>query len=149
MSYSKRMSNDNTIRVGVGLLLLRGNKILLGKRKGSHGAGEYAAIGGHVEYMESFEEAVMRELAEECGANVQIKNLRQICLINLRSYTPKHYIDIGFTAEWAAGKPQVMEPHKLVTWEWFDIDSLPSPIFAVDPLYIKALRTGKTYFDCP
>ncbi|WP_134596929.1 NUDIX domain-containing protein, partial [Pseudomonas aeruginosa] len=36
-------------QVGVGVLILRDGKVLLGRRKGSHGAGCWSAPGGHLE----------------------------------------------------------------------------------------------------
>ena len=61
-------------KAGVGIMVLKDGKVLLGKRKGSHGEGEYAFPGGHLEYMESFEDCAKREVREECG--VEIENLR-------------------------------------------------------------------------
>lgn len=133
-------------KVGVGLLLIKNGKILLGKRKSPHGTGEYGGIGGHLELMESFEDCILRELKEEAGP-VKIKNLRFLCLTNLRKYNPKHYVDVGMVAEWSSGIPTVMEPEKLESWDWYDMDHLPSPIFAVEDYYIDAFRTGKTYFS--
>ncbi len=49
-------------RVGIGVMVMKDGKVLLGKRKGSHGAGEYAWPGGHMEYMESFEDVAKREV---------------------------------------------------------------------------------------
>jgi len=71
----------NRPQVGVGLLIVKGNKVLLGKRKGSHGEGEHAGPGGHLELGETIEECVLRELAEEAGPNIKIKNLRFLCLL--------------------------------------------------------------------
>lgn len=62
-------------KVGIGLLLVKDGKILLGKRKGAHRAGEYSGPGGHLELLESFEDCVLRELEEEAGANVKVKNI--------------------------------------------------------------------------
>ena len=39
------------VKVGVSVILIRNdNEILIGKRKGSHGAGEYSVPGGHLEW---------------------------------------------------------------------------------------------------
>ena len=73
MKVSKK--NDE-IKVGIGIMIFKNGKILLGKIKGSHGEGEYAFPGGHLEYMESVKEGALRELEEECG--IKIKNLRNL-----------------------------------------------------------------------
>lgn len=43
-------------QVGVGVLILRDGKVLLGRRKGSHGAGCWSAPGGHLEFGEVVED---------------------------------------------------------------------------------------------
>lgn len=59
------------VKVGIGLAVVKytvnGMYFLLGERKGSHGAGEWALPGGHMEYMESWQNVAARELAEEAG----------------------------------------------------------------------------------
>ncbi|MCE9643566.1 MAG: NUDIX domain-containing protein [Candidatus Andersenbacteria bacterium] len=132
-------------RVGIGLFIIKDGKVLMGKRKGAHGAGEYCGPGGHLEYMESFEECAKRETMEEVG--IEIENIRFLCLSNLTKYAPKHYVDIGILADWKSGEPTVMEPDKRENWDWYDIDNLPSPLFGVEPQYIEAYKTGKNYFD--
>ncbi len=134
-------------KVGVGLLLIRGNKVLLGKRKGSHGAGEYGGTGGHMELLESFEDAASRELHEEAGPQVKIKNIKFLCVTNMTGYAPKHYVDIGMVAEWVSGEPKIMEPDKLESWGWYDLDDIPEPLFSVERNYIIAYKTGQHYFD--
>jgi 8-oxo-dGTP diphosphatase len=139
--------DKNRPQVGVGLIIIKGKKVLLGKRRGSHGHGEYASTGGHLENGETLEECVMRELREEAGPDIQIKNLRFVRLINLRKYAPKHYIDIGFIAEWKSGEPKVMESNKKESWDWYDMDNLPSPLFGTVEAYIDAYKTGQILFE--
>lgn len=66
---------NNITKVGIGVMIWKDGKVLLGKRKGSHGEGTYAFPGGHMEYMESFTDCVKRELEEECGLKIKILDL--------------------------------------------------------------------------
>ena len=139
------MGTEAIIRVGIGVMVVKDGKVLLGKRKNAHGAGQYAFPGGHLEYMESFEDCARRETREEAG--IELGRVSFLRLMNLKDYAPKHYVDIGLVAEWKSGAPQVMEPHKLESWDWYDMDNLPQPLFSTLPTYIEALRTGKNFWD--
>ena len=140
-------SDDQNLRprVGIGVMVFKDGKILLQQRKGSHGGGEYAFPGGHLEYMESFEECAIRETLEEAG--IKIKNLKFLLLSNLTSYAPKHYVHLNFVADWESGEPMIMEPDKCGGWGWYDPDNLPTPYFKTMPICLEALRTGKYYFN--
>ena len=132
--------------VGIGVMILKDGKILLHQRKGSHGAGEWAFPGGHLEHMESFEECARRETTEEVG--IEIQNIQFQCIANIRSYAPKHYVYIGFTADWKSGEPKTMEPEKSASdWAWYNIDNLPTPLFKTITIHIDSHKTGKTYYD--
>jgi len=133
------------IKIGIGVMILKNNKVLLGKRKGSHGEGEYAFPGGHLEYMESFENCARREAREESG--IEIKNVEFLFLSNLKKYDPKHYVHIGLIANWKSGKPKVLEPKKCESWNWYDLENLPTPIFEACRISIDGYKTGKNYFD--
>lgn len=141
------MNSDNVVKVGIGLLIIKDGRVLLGKRKNAHGADEYAGPGGHLEYGETAEQTALRELAEECG--IKIKNLRLLCTSDLLTYFPKHYLDIGFAAEWESGEPEVLEPHKLESWNWYDMDDLPDGLFGCVSAYVESYKTGKKYFSFP
>jgi len=111
-------------KVGIGVALIDGPNVLLGQRKGSHGAGEWALPGGHLEYGESFEATARRELAEELGPDVKYGSLSVVSVINLLHYMPKHYIDIGMVAQYVNGTPFIMEPDKCDGWHWMSIDDV-------------------------
>jgi len=117
------METDKNIKVGVGVMIFKDGKILMGKRKNAHGAGEYAFTGGHLEYMESFNKCAERETLEEAG--IKIKNIKFLCLSNETTYPPRHAILIGLIADWESGEPKVMEPNKRESWEWYSLDNLP------------------------
>ena len=57
-----------------------------------------------MEYMESFEECAVREVREETG--IEIANVRFLRLLNLKTYVPHHYVDVGLVADWKAGRPR-------------------------------------------
>ncbi len=139
------MNQETKPRVGIGIMILKDGKVLLGKRKGSHGSGEYAFPGGHLEYMESYKECALREIGEECG--IEIKNLRFLYVSNIKRYAPKHYVHIGLIADWQSGEPQVLEPDKLEHWGWYDLTDLPEPLFATIHDSIEAYKTGRTFWD--
>jgi len=138
---------QNKPKVGIGVMIFKEGKVLIGKRKGSHGEGEYAFPGGHLEYMESFADCARREVAEECG--IKIKNIHFQFLANLIDYAPKHYAHIGLRADWEAGEPKVLEPERCESWDWHEIDKLPQLMFKTCALAIDSHRIGKNYYDIP
>ena len=96
--------------VGIGVLVVKDGKVLLGKRKNAHGAGEYASPGGHLEHLESFAACAVREVREECG--IEIGPVRFLRVLEVMRYAPKHYVDIAVVADWVSGEPQTLEPDK-------------------------------------
>jgi 8-oxo-dGTP diphosphatase len=138
-------SNQGTVRVGVGVTILREGRLLLGRRRGSHGAGEYSSPGGHLDYMESFAACARRETAEECG--VEIGNVRVHFVANVTRYAPRHYVHLGVLADWVSGEPRVLEAGKCDGWAWYPLDELPEPLFEMTRLAVRSLRSGETCFD--
>jgi 8-oxo-dGTP diphosphatase len=129
----------------MGVLVMRRGRVLLGRRRGSHGEGYYAAPGGHIEFGESFEEAARREVREETG--LEIADLKLLSVGNYvfkREDGERHYIDVDFVCEAPAGEPQLAEPEKCDGWGWYDLNDLPQPLFVVTRRMIESLRSGVT-----
>lgn len=137
--------SENKPKVGIGIMILKNCKILLGKRKGSHGEGEYAFPGGHLDYMESFKECAERETKEETG--IKIKNIRFQYLANVKKYDPKHYVHIGLIADWKSGKPKILESDKIENWDWYNLDDLPRPLFEMAKMAIDCYKNKISYID--
>jgi len=144
---TKFINEQQRPKVGIGVMILKNGKVLLGKRKGSHGEAEFAFPGGHLEYMEGFADCARREVLEECG--IEIENIRFQFLANVTRYAPKHYVHIGLVADWKSGEAKVLELEKSESWLWYDLDNLPDPIFEMCKLAIQCHKTGMNYLDIP
>lgn len=133
--------------VGVGVMVIKNNLVLLAKRNGSHGAGEYAFPGGHLEFGESITHCARREVAEETG--LKIKNIRFLLVENLLKYSNKHYLHIGLVADWQSGVPQILEPDKCLALGWYNMNRLPRPLFATIKHTIQSYQSHRNFYDAP
>lgn len=112
-------------RVAVGLAVVKGQKVLLHKRKGKHEADHWSFPGGHLELYESFEDAALRELKEEAGP---IKVTKPEFWTSANATYPKegkHYVVIFMKSKWISGEAKIMEKDKNYGWEWFNWSHLP------------------------
>ncbi len=116
-------------KLGVGVFVVKDNKILLGKRiSKTHGDGEWSLPGGHLEKWESFKECCMREVFEETG--LKIANIQKLGFTNdMFKSSDLHYVTLYFIADYADGDLINKEPYKCDEWQWFELTSLPSPLF--------------------
>jgi 8-oxo-dGTP diphosphatase len=62
-------------RVGVGAVVLDGDRVLLVQRGGAPLPGKWSVPGGLVELGETTAEAARREVAEECGLEIELVDL--------------------------------------------------------------------------
>lgn len=132
-------------KVGIGVIVLCGNKILLGERLSGHGAGTFAIPGGHLEFGETFADAARGEVAEETGLqDIEIKGV--VSVSNDIAYG-KHYVSIGVLAESRAGEPCDAEPQRSRNWRWYDLSDLPQPIFPHSQRVIDNWLSGKISQD--
>jgi 8-oxo-dGTP diphosphatase len=114
-------------RVGVGVIVIRDGKILMGKRKNAHGSGQWAPPGGHLEFGETVEACAIRELEEETGIKAQTCTLGG--WENTVFSEEKHYITLFAYVTDFVGEPAVLEPEKCEKWDWFPVSALPKPTF--------------------
>ena len=115
-------------RVGVGVFVRQHGRILLGKRRGSHGEGTWALPGGHLEFGEELDACVRREIREE--TNLDVENIRFATITNdIFEGSERHYLTVYMVCDYAGGALENLEPHKCEEWRWFGWDELPRPLF--------------------
>lgn len=92
------IANGRHPRVGLGVFVLNDkDQFIVGKRKGSHGAGTWALPGGHLEFGETFDECAERETLEETG--LKVTELRFLTATNnLMTDDNAHYVTVFMTA---------------------------------------------------
>ena len=76
-----------------------------------------------------------------------ISSVRFLALSNITDYAPRHYVDIGLVADWESGEPEVKEPEKCESWNWYSLDELPEPLFSMVYNYLEAYTNGNHYYD--
>lgn len=119
---------DLPYKVGTCIILRCGTYVLMGLRKGSLDAGTWSFPGGHVDGSESPADAVLRELKEETGIDIQ-ETLKPLGF-SLTEFSPeKKYITLFFGLEVPEQyEAQIMEPNKCDGWRWVQEDNLPEPL---------------------
>ena len=135
--------------VGVGVMILKDGKVLLGKRHedkekatGLKEVGSWTMPGGKLEYGETFEECGIRETIEECG--IDLNKLKLICINNNKN-EHAHFVTIGLFCDDFFGEAKVMEPDKITEWKWFSLDNLPIPLFSPSAKVIESYKSNKIY----
>ena len=115
-------------RVGVGVIVIRDQKVLLGKRKNAHGEGDWNFPGGHLEFGEEIIACAAREVLEETGLAISNANIGPFTN-DVFMEEHKHYITVYVIGDSLEGEAQRLEPEKCEGWQWFSWDNLPQPLF--------------------
>jgi len=134
----------DAVRVGVGVVILKDNKILLGKRNEENELGEnsWNCPGGKLEFGENIIDAAKREVEEETG--IKVNEIKLTSVSNDIAYG-NHFVTLGFVCKDFEGQPKVMEPNKITEWKWFSINELPKPLFLPSEKLINNYKEGKIY----
>lgn len=132
---------ENNIKVGIGIMIKDGNKVLLGHRakdaKDTGGIFEpdsWTFPGGKQEYYETILEGAIREVKEE--TNLDISNL-EIFSASDDIQPNKHFVTIQIIAHEFSGELKVMEPTKEDEWKWFELNHLPENIYSPTKQFIE------------
>ena len=113
---------------GVGVLVRRGDHVLLGRRLSGHGLGTWSFPGGKPKQGESPVQCGLRELREETGLQA---GAARLIGQSLDGFPESHLVYRTTFIEVADihGEPTVLEPEKAAEWQWWPWSRLPFPLF--------------------
>src|SRR5260370_35454650 len=91
------------VKVGVSVLVMKGDRVLLEKRQHTHGAGTWGPPSGHIDFGEAPEETAVRETKEETGVSISDVKFRGIT-DDVFVAQHKHYITRLFDTTYGSAK---------------------------------------------
>ncbi|NIO44176.1 MAG: NUDIX domain-containing protein [Candidatus Aenigmarchaeota archaeon] len=135
---------------GVGVMLLKDDKVLLGKRNDDsikadsllHGEGTWTCPGGKLDFGEKIVDAVKKEIFEETGIKANYLN---VVSVTNEIVSDAHFVTIGFLCKDFEGEPKIMEPEEIVEWKWFSLNKLPENIYPPSLKLINNYLENKIY----
>ena len=140
------MVENKKVGVGFGIMLLKDDRVLLGKKYEDpdkadselRGERTWTMPGGKLNYGESFEQGAIREVKEKTG--IDLKKVKVICVNNDKN-EHAHFVTIGLFSDDFLGEPQVLESDEITEWKWFDLNNLPENV------YFPSAKLLKNYLE--
>lgn len=133
---------ENVIKVGLGVMIKDGSKILLGHRckkakdtGGIYEPDSWSLPGGKQEYNETILEGAVREVKEE--TNLDISNLEIFGVVD-DIQPDRHYITMHIIANKYTGELKNLEPTKHSEWKWFELSNLPENLYSPSKKFIES-----------
>jgi ADP-ribose pyrophosphatase YjhB (NUDIX family) len=109
--------------VGIGVVVLKGDSVLLVRRGKPPNLGDWTVPGGAQELGETTEEAARRELLEEAGVEVGALTLAatvDTIRHDAAGRVQYHYTIIDYAARWEAGEPRAGSDATEAVWAPLD-----------------------------
>lgn len=129
---------EAVVKAGTAVILVKGNRVAVGKRKGSHGEGINAFPGGHIDGTDtSLKQAGEREVLEEMGivcSIIKIDGIRDDVFTTfdiLNDDGTKRYVTTYLLAMYESGGKWLddftvegLEPDKCEMWDFVSLSKL-------------------------
>jgi|GEM_PF-365825 len=147
---TKKLLPPHRIGVGCGIIVIKDDQVLLGKRAADtdlidtslHGGNTWALPGGKLHHGETFEAAAQRKLIEE--TSITAKTFKTISLqSDINNHA--HFITVGVLAENPHGEPQLLEPAEITEWRWFPLGNLPKNLYPPTQKILAKYQSSKFY----
>lgn len=112
------------IGVGTGAMIFNTEgKVFIAQRgpKARNERGKWDFPGGSVEFGETCEDAIKREIKEEFDFDIEVIELLEVIDHIIRE-EGQHWVSPSWIALYESGEPKIMEPDKNTEfrWEWLD-----------------------------
>ena len=149
---SDMIKKTECVRAGVGIMLLRDGKVLLGKRHDDpnkadselDGEGTWTMPGGKLDFGDKIADGAARELVEETGIEIDPSKLKLHSVTNERT-SNAHFVTIGFICKESEGEAKTLEPDEITEWKWFALDDLPDKVFPASFKMLEQYKSGEIY----
>ena len=132
----KNMSkHQKNFAAGVGILVIKEGRLLLGKRKNISHSGYLGIPGGNIDIGENITQAGERELEEEVGI---IATNSKLSSVTSTYHSDNDQLFFGFCLVVTSfeGNIKNMEPERCEGWGFYDVNDLPENIFAPHQAFI-------------
>ena len=131
------------IGVGVGAAILddEGKLFLMLRGKDARNErGKWQIPGGSVDFGESLQEALKREVQEEFGIEIEVRELLDV-VNHILPAERQHWVSPAYICKIIKGKPTILEPNKCEKMGWFTLEEAEKlPISLTTQSNIPALR---------
>jgi 8-oxo-dGTP diphosphatase len=131
----------NKPQIGIGAVILNESHdhILLILRKKHPEANMRSVPGGKVEFLETLENATIREIKEEVGLDITVNQI--LCTAEtINPENNEHWISIIYLTNVIAGEFHNCEPDKIADVKWFPINDIPENIACFTQPAIRLLN---------
>jgi 8-oxo-dGTP diphosphatase len=131
------------IGVGIGVVLFDENQRVFAAQRGPQvqsEAGYWDFPGGSVEFGDTLEATIVREMQEEHDTLIEITGLLDIC-DHIIPAEDQHWISPTYLGRIVAGTPRIVEPHKCTGLGWFTLAELEQlPLTLITQHNLRSLR---------
>lgn len=131
------------IGVSVGAFIVNNKgEILLMKRSQNtkNERGKWEAPGGAVDFGETLEHAIRREMKEELGIDIEILS-QWGAKDHIIPEDKQHWVPTTFLVHVAKGQaPKIMEPHKHDAIGWFAMGDFPIPLSLITKIDLEEYK---------
>jgi mutator protein MutT len=134
------------IGVGAGAVIINAEgKFFLAKR-GKEARNErhkWEFPGGSLEFGETLEDALVREIQEEYGFEISVQQLLDV-VNHIIPEEKQHWVSPTYLCRFKSGTPRIMEPHKCEAIAWLKLEEIPEQDLTIASR--KSLLSLRSFF---